>query len=109
MERTVSFDSPGILSQTLGKSNVTPKKTRMVPERYVQNACGTDMKAVEAFRRNVKTIIDTARDATTIYGVALLLPDADDPITTGSKGRIHGAKTVRTPAINAIARKVILF
>ncbi len=66
------------------------------------------MKAVEAFRRNVKIIIDTAKDATTIYGVALLRPEAEEPITTGSNGKMHGAKTVRTPAINAIAKKVML-
>ena len=66
------------------------------------------MKAVEILSRKVKTIIDTAKDATTIYGVALLRPYADDPITTGRSGRIHGASTVRTPAINAIAKKVML-
>ena len=81
----------------------------MPPDRYVQKACGTVINAVEALSRNVKMIIDTAKDATTIYGVALLLPDADDPMTTGSNGRIHGASTVRTPAINAIARNVMLF
>ena len=54
-------------------------------------------------------MIESAKDDTTIYGVALLLPEADDPMTTGNSGRMHGAKTVSTPAINAIARKVILF
>ena len=66
-----------------------------------------EIKAVEAFNKNVKRIIDAPSEATTIYGVALLRPDADDPITTGNRGRMHGASTVSTPAIKAIAKKVI--
>ena len=65
------------------------------------------MNAVDTFSRNVKRIIDTPSEATTIYGVALLRPEADDPITTGSNGRMQGAKTVSTPAKNAIAKNVI--
>jgi hypothetical protein len=67
------------------------------------------MNAVDILSKKVKTIIESAKDDTTMYGVALLLPDADDPMTTGNSGRMHGAKTVSTPAIKAIARKVILF
>ena len=66
------------------------------------------MSAVDTLSRNVKRIIEAPSEATTIYGVALLRPDAEDPITTGNSGRMHGAKTVSTPAINAIARNVIL-
>jgi hypothetical protein len=80
----------------------------MLPERYFQKSGGTEMKAVEALSKNVKRIIEMPSEATTIYGVALLRPEADDPITTGKSGRMHGANTVSTPAINAIARKVII-
>lgn len=108
LELIVAFERPGILSHTFGKSKVIPKNTKIPPERYVQKLCGIEIKAVDAFNKNVKRIIDAPSEATTIYGVALLRPDADDPITTGNSGRIHGAKTVSTPAINAIAKKVIL-
>ena len=47
-------------------------------------------------------------EATTTYGVALLLPEAETPITTGSSGKIHGASTVSTPAAKDIRRNVIL-
>jgi hypothetical protein len=67
------------------------------------------MKAVEAFRRYVKRIIDIANEPTTIYGVALLLPDAVDPITTGNSGSMHGAKTVSTPATNETISNATLF
>jgi hypothetical protein len=96
-----------MLSQIFGRSNVRPKNTKIPPERYIQKLCGIEIKAVDAFSRNVKRIIDAPSEATTIYGVALLRPDADDPITTGNSGSMHGASTVRTPAIKAIARKVI--
>jgi hypothetical protein len=67
------------------------------------------MNAVDILSKKVKTIIEIAKDDTTMYGVALLLPEADDPMTTGRSGKIHGANTVSTPAINAIARNVMLF
>lgn len=107
-ERIVSLAKPGTFSQVCGKNKVSPKSKRIPPERNVQNVCGMEIKAVEAFSRNVKRIIDAPSEATTIYGVALLRPDADEPITTGNSGRMHGANTVRTPAINAIAKKVML-
>jgi len=52
-------------------------------------------------------MIEIPNDATTIYGVALLRPDADEPITTGNSGRIHGAKTVKIPAMNEMSKRVI--
>lgn len=67
------------------------------------------INAVEALRMYVNRIMEIPSDATTMYGVALLLPDADDPITTGKSGRMHGANTVSTPAINEIARNVMMF
>ena len=66
------------------------------------------IKAVEALSANVKRIIDTASEPTTTYGVMRLLPDADEPITTGMIGKIHGAKTVRIPAINETIRSIML-
>lgn len=74
---------------------------------YVQKTWGISMKRVEALSKYVKRIIETPSDATTIYGVALLLPEADEPITTGNNGRIQGANTVSTPAINEMTRKVM--
>ena len=66
------------------------------------------MNAVDAFRRYVNAIIESASEATTTYGVSRLLPEADEPITTGNSGKTHGAKTVNTPAKNEIIRNVIL-
>lgn len=67
------------------------------------------INAVEALRRYVKKIMDKAKEPTTTYGVTLLLPEADEPTTTGKSGKMHGASTVSTPAINETARKVMLF
>lgn len=67
------------------------------------------IRAVENFKRYVKRMIESAREPTTIYGVHLLLPVAEVPMTTGRSGKMHGARTVRTPAMNEMARSVILF
>ena len=80
----------------------------MPPERYDQNCGGTIMSAVDTFRRKVNRIIETPKDATTMYGVHRLLPDAEEPITTGKRGRMHGASTVSTPAINETMRNAML-
>ena len=65
------------------------------------------MNAVDTLSKNVNNMIDKPRDATTMYGVALLLPEAEEPMTTGKSGNMHGASTVSTPAIKAMARNVI--
>ena len=80
----------------------------MPPERYVQNCGGTSIKSDETLRRYVKRMIDAASEPTTMYGVARLRPVADEPITTGRSGKMHGARTVRIPAINETARRAIV-
>lgn len=107
LEPIESFAMPGILSQIFGNTKVMPKKTNIPPDIYVQTSCGNMINTVETLRRYVKSIIEIANDVTTIYGVALLLPDAEDPITTGSNGKMHGANTVRIPAINDRVRNVM--
>lgn len=67
------------------------------------------MRDVENFRRKVKRIIETEREATTTYGVNLLLPEAALPTTIGRRGRMQGAKTVNAPAINEMSSNAILF
>ena len=87
---------------------MSPKKIRMVPEKYCQNDCGISIKYVEAFRRSVKTTTDTARDAVMTYGFHLERASAREPPTiTGKSGSTHGASTVRIPATNEIKRNVI--
>lgn len=65
------------------------------------------MKSDDTFNKKVKRMMDTPSEATIMYGVALLRPEADEPTTTGSNGKMHGAKTVSTPAMNEISRNVI--
>jgi hypothetical protein len=103
------LEIPGILSHNLGKRRIRPKTKTIPPDRYVQTSGGISIKTVEAFNKYVKTITDKESDPTTTYGVNLLRPEADDPITTGSSGKIQGAKTVRTPAIKERAKKAILY
>jgi hypothetical protein len=109
LESVDSLESPGTFSQSDGKRSVSPKIIRMPPERYVQNSGGIIMKAVDAFSRYVKRIMETANEPTTIYGVHELLPVALEPMTTGKSGKTHGARTVSTPAINETIKNVMQF
>ena len=99
---------PGIFCHKLGKTKTNPNKIKIPPERYVHTAGGIMISAVEALRRNVKTIIESPSEATTMYGVARLRPEADEPTTTGSSGKMHGARTVSIPARNEIPRRAML-
>src|SRR3989344_3369783 len=101
--------TPGIFSHNTGNTNTRPKRIRIPPERNFKKSGGTIISAVENFMRYVKRIIESERDPTTMYGVHLLLPVAEVPITTGSRGKMHGARTVRTPAMNETAKRVIRF
>ncbi len=67
------------------------------------------MNAVDAFRINVNAMTESAKEPTTTYGVHRLLPEAEEPITTGNTGKMHGARTVRMPAKNETTRNAILF
>jgi hypothetical protein len=51
--------------------------------------------------RRVRTVIVTSKEAMTV--IALFLEDllsAEEPISIGSSGKMHGANIVSTPAIN---------
>lgn len=75
----------------------------------VQKLGDTDIKAVLAFNNKVNKTIESANEPVIIYGLNLF-PDSEiePPIITGNKGRMHGAKTVKAPAIKEITSKAIL-
>lgn len=52
-------------------------------------------------------MIESESEPTTTYGVHLLLPEADEPTTTGKSGKMHGASTVNIPAINETMKRVM--
>jgi hypothetical protein len=74
---------------------------------YPHTYDGIEIKAVDAFKRYVKSRIESASDPITINGVALLRAPTLLPTTTGNRGKMHGASTVSTPAINEMKSKVI--
>src|SRR3989344_9515522 len=51
--------------------------------------------------------MEHAKDPITMHGVHRLLPEADDPITTGSIGKTQGVSTVKTPAMNATIKNAM--
>jgi hypothetical protein len=104
-----SFASPGMFSHIAGKRSVIPNSATIPPEMYVHTCCGTMTNALDAFKRYVKRIIDSASEPTTIYGVERRPPCAEVPTTTGKRGSMHGARTVSTPAMNEIISSVILY
>ena len=53
-------------------------------------------------------MIERAREPTTTYGVDLLRPDSEEPITTGRSGKMQGARTVNIPAMNETTSNTIL-
>ena len=97
---------PGIDSHTEGNTSVMPNRNKMPPEMYVHTSGGTITNAVETLSMKVNAMTESAKDPTTTYGVHLLRPAADEPMTTGSNGKMHGAKTVKSPAMNATTRNV---
>ena len=71
------------------------------------------MKSVLALRSKVKAMTETPSETMIVRAFLLFHldsppDDSEPPTITGSKGRMHGASTVRTPAINEIARSNIL-
>lgn len=58
------------------------------------------MRRVEAFRRMVNSTIESASEPVTIYGYHFHFSPMDPARITGSTGRTHGARIVRTPAKN---------
>jgi hypothetical protein len=65
------------------------------------------MNRVDTFRRSVKTMSDTDSASVTTIARFIDTPppllSSEPPTTTGSNGKIHGARTVKTPAMNAIS------
>jgi hypothetical protein len=100
----------GIFAQKDGNVIAAPTRIITNPEKPVQKLGGILMKSVVALRSNVNTI--TERESEPITVSARLEtprdPTSDAPITTGSSGNMHGARTVNTPAKTAIAKKIIL-
>lgn len=73
---------------------------RITPETYFQNSGGTLIRRVEAFKRIVNSTIDSANEAVTMYGYHFHFSHTDPARITGRTGRTHGARIVRTPAMN---------
>jgi len=96
-----------MFSHSWGRNNTRPNATRIPPEIYPQTYGGMAIKAVDALRRYVKSRIESAREPMTMNGVALLRAPTLLPITTGKSGKIHGASTVSTPAMNETMSSVI--
>ncbi len=68
------------------------------------------MNNVVAFNSRVNIITDTQSDPITTSARFDILrsPSSEAPITIGSKGNMHGATTVNTPARIDIRKKIIL-
>jgi len=68
------------------------------------------MKRVLAFSSIVKRITDKPRDKITVKAFFLLTPPStrEPPTTIGKSGKIHGAKTVSSPAMKEINRNNML-
>jgi hypothetical protein len=85
----------------------------MPPEIHFHTYSGISIKRVLALRRSVKTITDIPRERMIVKAFFLLnlvVPPSESvpPTITGKSGRMQGASTVRTPAINEIRRSNIL-
>jgi len=67
------------------------------------------MSAVDPLRIKVKRKTETDKDPMMMNG-RLLFPDSATapPRITGNNGKMHGAKTVKIPAINETINKVML-
>ena len=95
-------------AQSAGKTLKKPNEMIITPETVLQNIWGRSMKMVLALRRRVNKTTETASDAVMMYGLRCVSPCAVLPMTTGSIGNIHGARTVMTPARNEIMNSNIL-
>lgn len=58
------------------------------------------MRSVDALSRIVNSTIERARDPVTIYGYHFHFSPTDPARITGRTGRTHGARMVRTQAMN---------
>ena len=99
------------LSHDSGKRETKPKINIIPPENHFQKSCGISINKVLAFSKRVKRIIDNPNEATTTKSLLLLRVESvsDLPTITGKSGSMHGARTVKTPAINEIISRIMLF
>ncbi len=70
-------------------------------DRLFQTAVDTPNSDVVALSRSVNMVIEAARLPAIIMGLnqlALWSPAIDPPTIMGSRGKTHGAMTVKTPA-----------
>ena len=71
------------------------------------------MNNVLTLSRKVKAITESPSERTIVntffFCASFPAPVRDPPTMTGSNGKIHGASTVSTPAINDTRRRNILF
>ena len=69
------------------------------------------MNSVDTLRRSVKRIIDSESEIVTMSARLSDTPppllSSEPPTITGSSGRMHGARMVSTPAINAMSNRGI--
>lgn len=72
----------------------------IIPERYFQKELGISIRTVEALRNTVNNTIESANDRVITYGYHHFFSTNDPARITGRIGSTHGAKIVRTPAIN---------
>ena len=86
----------------------------MVPEIIDQVCCGIETKAVLTFNMNVKSTIDTPREIAIVRAFFLFVvvdsppPAIELPTISGSNGSVHGARIVRTPAMNERRSKIMV-
>ena len=91
-------------------NKVTIPRTRTIPpEINVQVYGGILMKRVLTFNKNVEAMTEIPRDKTTVRAFfKLTCPSVIEPPTiTGNRGKTHGARTVRIPAIKEIKKSNI--
>jgi hypothetical protein len=101
------------LSQSEGKRKIRPRNITIPPETHFHIDSGILIKRVLTFKSKVKIITDTPRDkmivkAFFLFNVPIPPFESEPPIITGRSGKIHGASTVRTPAINEMKSKSIV-
>jgi hypothetical protein len=83
----------------------------MAPEITCQTAVGTPSKIVLALRRRLNSIIESIKLIVITIGRLtglLLVLYSEPPITTGKRGKMHGAATVRMPARNEVRISVMV-
>lgn len=80
------------------------------PENIAQKLFDMVMNIVLAFRINVKNITDRESEPITLIAL-LVIPfcvPSIVPITIGKRGKMHGARIVRTPASIDIKNRIIV-